>query len=250
MRPEMAADSAVSGMRRLDYGSQPEQYAQLWLPAASAPLPGAHRPLLMLVHGGYWRSRHDLAHMEPMAAALARAGWPVLNVEYRRIPGNPQAMLDDLQSALRTLPARVGVTDGRVLLIGFSAGGQLALWLAAQAGAPLLTVLALAPVADLQRCRDLHLSDDAVDEWLGGATAPLQRWDPCLLPSPAVPVTLVHGEDDRDVPVELSRRYAARHPEARLECLPNVDHFALIEPGSAAWSTVYAALLRSAPSPA
>jgi acetyl esterase/lipase len=248
MSPETAADAAVTGMRRLDYGPQPEQFAQLWSPAASAPLHDAHRPLLMLVHGGYWRSRHDLAHMEPMAAALARDGWPVLNVEYRRIPGNPQAMLDDLQSALRTLPARVGVPAGRVLLVGFSAGGQLALWLAAQAGAPLLAVLALAPVADLQRARALHLSDDAVDQWLGGATAPLQRWDPCLLPPPAVPVTLVHGEADRDVPVELSRRYAARHPQARLECLPLVDHFALIEPGSAAWSTVHAALLRSAAS--
>lgn len=222
---------------RLAYGPAPEQFAQYWPATAGVTA----RPLLMLVHGGYWRERYDLTHMEPMAGALARAGWPVLNVEYRRAPGRAQAAVDDLQAALSVLPARLASTPPGIVAVGFSAGGQLVLWLAARR-APLAAVVALAPVADLQRARTLHLSHDAVDEWLGGPDEPLASWDPCQMPPPTLPVTLLHGDADTDVPVELSRRYVMRHPQARLECLPGFDHFALIDPASAAWAAVYSAI--------
>jgi acetyl esterase/lipase len=70
---------------RIDYGAHPDQHALVW-PGATA---AAARPLVLLLHGGFWRPAYNLAHMSPMAAALAAAGWMVANVEYRRIPGYP-----------------------------------------------------------------------------------------------------------------------------------------------------------------
>jgi acetyl esterase/lipase len=226
---------------RIDYGSHADQHALVWQGTTAS---AAARPLVLLLHGGFWRPAYDLSHMSPMAAALAAAGWTVANVEYRRVPGAPETTASDLRVALETLPIRIGAHNGRILLAGFSAGGHLALWLAA-ARAPLHAVLALAPVASLQQARQLQLSDNAVGEFFG-ATATLQRWDPETLPYGAAPVFIVHGEADDTVPLDLSRRYMARHPLAQLMELAGTGHYALIDPDSRAWPSVLAALRRSA----
>lgn len=226
---------------RIDYGALPEQHALLWRGRTDT---ATGRPLVVLLHGGFWRPAYDLAHMSSMAAALAAAGWTVANVEYRRVAGEPALTAADLQRALATLPARIDGHNGRVLVAGFSAGGHLALWLAAN-GAPLHAVLALAPVASLQEARQRRLSQDAVEEYFGAA-ARLQDWDPESLPDSAAPVFIVHGERDERVPLDLSRRYVSRHPQARLTVLPQIGHFALIDPCAQAWSAVVAALENAA----
>lgn len=226
---------------RIDYGALPEQHARVWRGAAAT---ASARPLVLLLHGGFWRPAYDLSHMSPMAAALAALGWTVANVEYRRVAGNPQATASDLQRALAILPGRIASHNGQVVVAGFSAGGHLALCLAA-ARAPLQAVLALAPVASLQRARLLQLSHGSVEEFLGPA-ASVQDWDPEALPDATVPVFIVHGEMDDTVPLELTRRYLAHHPRAQLVALPQAAHYALIDPASSAWPMVVGTLQRAA----
>lgn len=226
---------------RVAYGSHAEQYALVWQGGSVA----AARPLVLLLHGGYWRPAYDLAHMNSMAAALAADGWTVANVEYRRIPGHPQAMAEDLHLALQVLRARTAPHNGRVLVAGFSAGGHLALWLAATQ-LSLQAVVALAPVASLEKASQLRLSNDAVSEFLGPSATTLPDWDPEFLPDSQVPVFIVHGDADDTVPLELSQRYVARHRHAQLRVLSQTGHYALIDPLSPAWSEVLAALRRAA----
>jgi acetyl esterase/lipase len=215
----------------------------------------------MLWHGGFWRPQWDRAHAGPMAADLAGHGLVVATVEYRRA-GWP-ATFADVAAAADAVPALIeqaapGRTDPeRIVHMGHSAGGQLALWVALRhrlpASAPgrpdqaprLAGVLALAPVADLADAYRLDLDGGAVEALLGGGPDEVpDRYaatDPLALGAPDVPVVLVHGDDDGRVPVELSRRYAAA-TGARLVELPGADHFSLIDPESAVWPLVLGAL--------
>ena len=233
-RPTPDADEVVA------YGSHADQIADVRFDATRS----ASRPLVLLIHGGFWRPAYDRAHTGPMAAAIAAAGWTVASVEYRRIPGNPDATFEDIKLALAGLRRRVANHNGSVLLVGHSAGGHLALWAASiPEDHGLRGVVALAPAADLQRVDELHLSNDAVREFLGTEPAKRPDADPAQL-RPAVPVTLVHGEEDTTVPVGVTESYAAKHPEARVLRIATCGHYALIDPVSAAWPRVIAEMAR------
>jgi acetyl esterase/lipase len=222
----------------LRYGTAADQVADVRRPAA-AP---AGRPLLVVVHGGFWRPEFDRAHLGPMTEALARAGWPTVAPEYRRIPGHPDLAVADVHAVLRAVAGRPDLTGGRrVLLAGHSAGGHLALQAAATAGPEPAGVLALAPVADLRLGQALGLDGDAVAAFLGKDAGRRPDLDPARLPAPAAPVRIVHGTADGIVPVELSRSYVRAHPAAELDLVP-FGHFALIDPRSDAWPAVLGAL--------
>jgi acetyl esterase/lipase len=204
------------------------------------------RPLLVIVHGGFWRPDFDRAHVQPMAAALARAGWSTVVPEYRRIPASPEAAVGDVHAAVRSLPrdpAIAGLSDGRVVLVGHSAGGHLVLQAAAADGVADLVdgVLALAPVADLRMAEQLALDGDAVRAFLGGPAADRPDLDPARLPSPTGRVRLLHGTDDAVVPLRVSETYLAAHPAAVLTRVA-AGHFGLIDPRAAVWRDVLAAL--------
>jgi acetyl esterase/lipase len=219
----------------LRYGSDPDQSIQMRNGAGSA----ARQPLLMLIHGGFWRPSYDCNHMSSMAVALAKSGWTVANVEYRRIPGNPQLMLDDVGGALEILARSAAHHNGRIVVVGFSAGGHLALWLAScSRSTDLQSVLALAPVADLQLARSLDLGNGAVATMLGTQLGELARLDPCQLPPPRIGTRIVHGEEDAVVPITVSESYRATHPEAQLRRLSGTGHFALIDPLGPVWTEV------------
>lgn len=256
-------DLPVPPGRHLPYGPAPSQFGELRLPSG----PGPH-PVVVLLHGGYWRARYDLAYMGHAAEALTAAGLATWTVEYRRLGeprgGWPRTFLDVAAAAdsLRTLAPAHALDLSRVLALGHSAGGQLALWLAGRSrlpsGSPLTVenplplrgVVALAPVCDLVRAWELDLSDGAVASLLGGspethpdryaATSPIE-----LLPL-GVPQILIHGEADADVPLELSERYvqAARAVgnAAELIPLPATGHFELVDPRSEQWQTVLQAV--------
>ncbi len=216
------------------YGDGPDQLLEIW--------PGSGVPVLFL-HGGFWRARYDRSHARPLAADLAGRGYRVFLAEYRRIGqpgGGYPGTLDDALAAART----VAELAGPPVLSGHSAGGHLALWLASRV--PNRGVLALAPVADLAEGYRLGLSSGAVGELLGGGPGEVpDRYaaaDPIAQVPAPVPVTLVHGDADDTVPVELSRRYVAAGGTARLVELPEVDHYAVITPGSGAWPAVLAEL--------
>ena len=127
------------------YGPGPAQVGELWVPDGAGP-----HPVAVLLHGGFWRASYDHTLMEPLAADLVGQGWAAWNVEYRRVGmtgGGWPGTFDDVAAAVDLL-ARLGreapgLDLGRVVPIGHSAGGHLALWCAARAGLP-----ARAPGAD------------------------------------------------------------------------------------------------------
>ena len=205
---------------------------------------GAARPLLVMVHGGFWRPAYDRMHVRPMTQALAAAGWTVAAPEYRRVPGDPDATCDDVRGALHVLPAQLREHhDGRVIVLGHSAGGHLALWAATAAPAPgLVGTLALAPVADLVEADREGLGAGAVEAFLGAPVADRRDLDPTLLGAATGRVVLLHGRDDQIVPLRQSEAYAAAHRDAVLEVVPDTGHFALIDPAARAWARVMAAL--------
>jgi acetyl esterase/lipase len=235
-RPAPAPDAVIA------YSDGPEQIADVRYGNGNA----SERPLLIVLHGGYWRPAYDRVHTGPMTEALAAHGWTVAAPEYRRIPGNPDAMLEDIRRAVTTLPEAIERHDGRFIAIGHSAGGHLALWAAATLALPrLLGVLALAPVADLALAHRLALGDGAVEAFLGSAPERRPDIDPRLLDSPAVDIEIVHGVQDEVVPLEISESYIVRqHGRTRLTSVDDCGHFQLIDPLSAAWPDVLDAVRR------
>jgi acetyl esterase/lipase len=230
------------------YGPLVDHAVDVWLPAN----PDA-ATLVIFLHGGFWRSEYDRAHVAPLAEALAGAGYLAATPEYRRTGGGGgwPATFDDVRAAVAAVPGLVAAAAAaapvRTLVAGHSAGGHLALWVAGEVTVD--GVVALAPVADLRETYRRDLDGGAVVALLGGGPhAVPERYaaaDPMArLPLP-VPVALVHGRPDRHVPVSFSQHYAraalASGAAVRLDLLPDADHFAVIDPQSAAWPAVMSA---------
>jgi acetyl esterase/lipase len=241
----------------LDYGSELLQFGELHLPDKTGP-----HPLVILIHGGYWRSRYGLDLMTGLAEDLAVRGIAAWNIEYRRMgdPGGgwPGTFLDVALAAdyLRTIAPAHDLDLRRVIPIGHSAGGHLAFWLAARPHIVQISPLAndnplalagaisLAGVVDLELAWRLKLSNGAVIDLLGGgfdevAERYLAASPAALLPL-GIPQVLIHGTADDSVPLQMSLAYLAKAQAAqdvvKLIELEGVDHFALIDPASDAWA--------------
>jgi acetyl esterase/lipase len=239
----------------LPYGPHPDQVIDVRLPSR---LPA---PLVVMIHGGFWRAAYDRTHTGSLTAALAQAGYVVAIPEFRRTGeegGGWPGTFDDVAAALDAVPGLLAPYSAEPpLLLGHSAGGHLAVWAASRLNAgrsdvsrsdvsgTIRAVVSLAGCVDLAMCSALGLDDGATDLLLGGRPAEVpDRYafaDPAQLPTPAVPVTLLHGTADDRVPIEVSRSYAAR-TGVPLHELPGTGHFALIDPLTPAWPHVLAAL--------
>ena len=242
----------------LAYGPEPLQFGELYLPNKKGP-----HPLVILIHGGYWRARYGLDLMTGLAQDLAARGIAAWNIEYRRVgdPGGgwPGTFLDVALAAdyLRTVAPVYNLDLQRVTSIGHSAGGHLALWLAGRPhiaqNSPLAVSLdplalagaiSLAGVIDLELAWRLHLSNDAVIDLLeGDFDAVPDRYiaaSPAALLPLGIPQVLIHGTADDSVPLQMSLEYLAKataaHDAVRFIELEGVDHSALIDPKSEAWS--------------
>jgi acetyl esterase/lipase len=232
---------AAPADRILAYGENPEQTIEVRDGRNGA----ARRPLVILLHGGFWRPDIDRRHMRPMADAIAAAGWTVALPEYARVLNDPEPTLADLTLILNRSPLGVAHHNGEVILVGHSAGGHLALWATAACLAPTLVgTLALAPVADLLLAHELGLGSGAVGRFLGADPVSRPDLDPRQMATPVTPTTIVHGDDDGMVPLLISESYVAAHTPVPLIPVVGAAHFALIDPQAAAWPTVVRQLER------
>jgi acetyl esterase/lipase len=262
-RPARPPDLTVA------YGPRPDHLADVRLPAGSDPA-----PLLVVVHGGFWSAEWDRAHAGPQSEGLAEAGFVVATVEYHRagMPGGGwPGTFDDLAAVADHVPRLVAeAAPGRVaadvapVLVGHSAGGHLALWAASRHRLPSSSpwhratpvppagVVMLAGMADLVDAERQGLGDHAARALLGGRPADVPDRYAEASPAQRLPLgvrtALVHGAADPAVPVACSRSYALTAARAGddvlLHELEGVGHFELIDPRSAAWPTVLAAVKR------
>jgi len=246
--PPLPADARVA------YGPDESQFFDLRLPKSKAPF-----PLVINIHGGYWRAKYDLSHTGHLCAALTAKGLATANLEYRRV-GNPGGTwpntFADIRNAYQFLiqsTRQRGFDSQRVLVMGHSAGAQLALCLAGHERG-VTRVVSLAGVVDLQRAYQLHLSNDAVVEFLRGTPAEVpdhyREADPMELSIPQALQWLIQGTADQDVP-PLSRDYVAakrkragkEKEDVHLLEISGADHFDLIDPRSQAWTQVEKTIL-------
>ncbi|MDE2347642.1 MAG: alpha/beta hydrolase, partial [Gammaproteobacteria bacterium] len=247
----------------LHYGDDPDQVGDLRLP--STPAPG-RTPLIVLLHGGFWRESYRRDVMAALAVDLARHGIATWNVEYRRVGGSGGGCPRTFEDVARAVDFTAGLCtrhrlrEAPPVIVGHSAGGHLALWSAARArlapgtigAAPAVTpalVVALAAVSDLSQARRLGIGAGAVAAFLPSPAD--EAWtDPRALLPLGVAQLLVHGTADESVPWTLAQSYAeaaraARDPVEFLS-LPDETHMPLIEPRSAAWRRTFAAMSRHA----
>ena len=244
---------------RIAYGSDPNQFADLRLPDRAD-----HPPIAIVIHGGFWRARYDLTHIGHLCTALAANGIATWSIEYRRVGnfggGYPGTFLDVAAAAnhLRSISSQYNLDLSRVIVLGHSAGGHLALWYAGLGQVPddspifsldslsVLAAFSLAGVNDLKRASELKLSSGITDELIGGSPGDfLERFQAAspieLLPL-GVRQFLLHGIDDDIVPVEMSQRYVesarAKGDDATLITFPKTGHFELIDPASKVWTSL------------
>ncbi len=250
-RPRPKADATIA------YGPDHLQKVDVWVPAK----PGPH-PVVLMVHGGCWQTQiADRTLMDWVAGDLRDAGVAVWNIDYRGVDraggGYPGTFADAAAAAdaLRTHAATYDLDTTNVVAIGHSAGGHLALWLAARprlpASSPLRTAapLPIARVISLGGLPDLEATAASPDNGCGTAVVAKlvgARPDPYadtsvprLFPL-GVPQELVNGREDRIIPFRMATDYVARATavgdRATLHTVPATGHVELVTPGTAAWA--------------
>jgi acetyl esterase/lipase len=220
----------------------------MYLPHGPAP-----HTVVLFCHGGFWRNSVTLGLARPICSALAAAGAAVWNLEYRRL-GDPGAswsnISDDVVRGaqhLVSLQARYSLDLSRTVVAGHSAGGHLALWLAAQRVIDLRGVTGLAAISDLRRAWSLQLDGGVVRELLGGTPNQIPQRYAAASPVEMLPISvqqrMLHGAMDKVVPFDMSQRFAKASGNSKLIPLANAGHSDLIDPHSAVWPEVQRAIL-------
>ena len=213
-------------MKSISYGPHRSQVIDLYQGRAEPPL-------LVLLHGGFWRAPYGREEFDGIIPSLLSAGYSVANVEYRRVGeegGGWPGTGSDVLAAIDLLER-----EGRpLILIGFSAGGHLALW-ASRERKGLAGVAALAPISDLHEGAALGLGRGAVRDLLGGLPTEFSeefaRANPIERPRVGVPEVVIHGTADEAVPVGMSRRYSTTVGSPLVE-VEGEGHLAHLDPGS------------------
>lgn len=239
---------------QLRYGPHRDHVAEVLLPAGPTAL-------VVVIHGGFWRAAYDRGHTAAQCVGLAKRGWAVASIEYRRVGdgGGWPHTFTDVAAALDSVPTILSADVGEVpvVLMGHSAGGHLALWAAGrhrlppdapghrEQPSPLAGTVALGAVADLAWAHR-HRAGTGADVDLLGTTPdndPEGRWaaaDPARLLPTGIPTVLVHGQHDDAVPVGCANAYVAAAQAAgdpcRMRYLPGVGHFEFLDPRTAAWA--------------
>lgn len=240
-------------MNTISYGSNEHQHGDLYLPNVASPA------IICLLHGGFWRMPYANEDLTPIALDLVNRGYAVWNLEYGRVGalggGWPGAFQDidkaiDHLTILREDGADIDLS--RIVIVGHSAGGHLALWSAARQKAASqlnitahikpFAVIGLAPILDLERAYDLNLGKGAVENLLGGTPKEAQNYYVAASPMSLLPLNtrqlIIHAVNDEAVPIEMSRDYVKSALESgdRVDFieLPDGGHMDFIDPKSEA----------------
>lgn len=253
-RPAPPAD------QRIAYGKDEFQFGELRLPKGSAHKP---YPVAVIIHGGCWLAEYGLSYMSHLSADLAEAGVATWSIEYRRIgnagggwPGtfeDAARATDHLRELARTYPLDLK----RVVAIGHSAGGHLALWLAARKkmpkGSPAYSAnpLPLRGVVSLAGITDLRKTGTACDK---EAVRLMNGSDRYNLASPIellplkVTSSIVQGNADPIIPTAMATEFVdaakKKGDVAQLVLIEKAGHFELVDPQSFAWPMVMNEVLR------
>ena len=252
---------------RSAYGTEPSQYGDLRVPDG----PGPH-PVAILIHGGCFKEEYaTVSDLAAMAQALKDSGIATWNVEYRRLGeaggGWPGTYRDVARAVehLSVLSGEYPLDLGRVAVVGHSAGGHLAMWVAArrrvpagsdiyvQANLQLRGVLDLAGPVDMTAniegyeglCRDAVITD-----LLGGTPEAVpdrySQASPMALLPIGIPQVVLIGEYENFVPQPLMEAYvqaaAAAGDAVRLIVMPGVGHFEIASPQEGTWGRVESAI--------
>ena len=242
---------------KIAYGSDPLQFGELRLPKGAGP-----HPVAVIIHGGCWLSQYDLKYAGHLCAALTEAGIATWNIEYRRVGnaggGWPGTFEDVARGAdyVRTLAKSYPIDLNRIIAAGHSAGGHLALWLAARKNLPkdhqfypanplaLRGVVSIAGVADLRKT--VAACGDAIERLMGGTAndqpSRYSQASPIELLPLGVKQVIVHGEVDRTVPLSMATEYTdaaqKKRDEVKLVVIEKAGHFEVVDPKSFAWARV------------
>lgn len=224
---------AQVGVDLIAYGDHEDQRIELYGDAQDS--------VILLLHGGYWRSLFDCEHIRPLAVALAQSGYCVAIPEFQRVAGNPHITLSDIRTALSHF------NNHQITVIGYSSGGHLALVLADEFPA-VKQVIALAPVTDLVESQKRELGRGAVVEWLGADATTHAELDPMKRPAIKAELTIIQGSDDERVPIDITHSYveAKRVEGANIEMvtLDGTTHFEMMAIPSATYSAITEVLAR------
>lgn len=230
--------------KTLSYGSDPLQFGKLWLPADTR----VAAPLVIFIHGGCWLSDYDLSHSYAMATALARAGFAVWSVEYRRT-GDPgggwPGSLHDVVQAINyiQLQDNDAVDLQSVTLTGHSAGGHLAMLAEPQVARPITNTLGLAPIIDIETYgQGQNSCQRATHSFMGGThaqrTAEYARAN-LLNAKLKGDVNILSGELDTIVPLPANPL-----TDKAFRQVPGAGHFDWLHPGTPAFA-VFIELLKN-----
>jgi len=242
------------------YGEEDLQFGELRTPLSQDTF-----PLVIFIHGGCWLSAYNLEYLSAAAGDLVKEGYAVWTPEYRRVgdeSGGYPNTFKDIQASVdfaRTLAEIYPLDLENVVLMGHSAGGHLALWLATQGNLPsnsrlynpnplpLKGVISLAGITDLTAYDKVgNDCSTAVVELMGGQPAEMEsryfKSSPInLLPS-NIPTRLIQGEVDNIVPASQGEAYAtkakAAGDDAKVVTIEGGGHFDMVSPYSAAWKVI------------
>ena len=252
--PDLTERPRPTGATTIRYGADSMQVVDLWLPRGRGP-----HPTVLMVHGGCWQTEiADRRLMDWIAGDLRDRGIAVWNIDYRGVDrgggGYPGTFLDAAAAAdaLREHAREHNLDISRLVAVGHSAGGHLALWLAGRprlpAGSPLRsgnpiairTVISLGGLPDLEeaaRPPGSGCGTEVIARISGGRFA--ETSVPHLAPL-GVSQVLINGLQDRIIPTAYAQGYArpmrAAGDDVRIRMIDRTGHVELVSPGTAAWA--------------
>ena len=250
---------------RISYGTDSSQYGELRVPTGQGP-----HPVVVLVHGGCFKAAYAQAgELGQLGDALKAKGIATWNIEYRRLgqPGSgwPGTYLDVAHAVdrLRTIASEHKLDLGRVVIVGHSAGGHLAMWAAARSRVPKGSALYVANplpvrgVVDLAGPVDMtaHIReyeglcrDSVITTLLGGTprTVPerYRQASPMALLPLGVPQVIAIGTYEDFVPRDLVDAYASAAAKAGDSVLffPGAGHFEIASASQWTWPRIETAI--------